>query len=36
MSFVQIEGRDHFDILFDLSERGGALHRGARSLLNDN
>jgi hypothetical protein len=35
MSFVQIEGRDHFDILFDLSERGGALHRGARSL-NDN
>ena len=36
MSFVQIDGRDHFDILFDLSERGGALYRGAQSLLNDN
>jgi arylformamidase len=36
MSFVQIDGRDHFDILFDLSERAGALYRRAQSLLNDN
>ena len=36
MSFVQIEGRDHFDILFDLSERAGTLYRRARSLLNSN
>jgi hypothetical protein len=36
MSFVQIEGRDHFDILFDLSERAGTLCRRAQSLLKDN
>lgn len=35
MSFVQIDGRDHFDILFELSEPGGALQRGAQSLLKD-
>jgi arylformamidase len=29
MSFLEIDGRDHFDILFDLSEPGGALYRGA-------
>jgi arylformamidase len=36
MSFVQIDGRDHFDILFDLSERAGTLCRRAQSLLKDN
>ena len=36
MTFVEIDGRDHFDILFDLSEPGGALYRGAQSLPNDN
>jgi arylformamidase len=36
MSFVQIEGRDHFDILFDLSERAGTLYRRAQGLMNDN
>jgi len=36
LSFIQIDGRDHFDILFDLSERGGALYRGVQRLLNDN
>ena len=32
VSFLELEGRDHFDILFDLSEPGGALCRKARSL----
>jgi arylformamidase len=36
MSFVEIDGRDHFDILFDLSQPGGALYRRAHSLLKDN
>jgi arylformamidase len=33
ISFLEVEGRDHFDILFDLSEPDGPLYRKVQSML---